>query len=74
MAQITELKRINPLYQEHPDVFWTLFDADQPSVDLILATYPSISREKAEKLFRQWEGTDAGTEQPAAKTNQENLK
>lgn len=53
---LSAIQGLNPLYRDHPDVFWTLFDSAKPCVEDILLHH-QISRAEAVRFFALWEAT-----------------
>lgn len=51
-----DIRGINPLYTEQPEVFWALFDAAAPSVEMLMREFPEMTQEDAEAAFALWEG------------------
>ena len=57
LGQAADLKGLNPLYTEHPKVFWVLFDADEPTVETLLREFPSMSKSTAQTMLDYWNGS-----------------
>lgn len=57
LGQSADLKGLNPLYTEHPEIFWVLFDADEPTVETLLREFPSMSEATAQTMLDYWNGS-----------------